>query len=130
MTTPERLRRRQRWELGLVLAVLVGSLIYGYVDSKREQSRDECLVTLFKEAAANQQVRGDLATQTFSLIDRKINVLVRVVENIAAAQDQNDVAEAFVKFQRGKLRIDEQADRVSRKRTQAEPPKFPDGTCE
>lgn len=143
MTTPHRLRRRQRIE-GTIL-VLLGIFTVGYVlyDSHEAKLRDLCMAQSFSDLGQSLTIRSDLTVKADKLRiraehlqDQAIQNNTRVVEDVSAAQDSNDVAAAFVRYKRVdehidnmSERLDKQVARVTAKRIKTEIPPFPTGTC-
>lgn len=143
MTTPEKFRRRQRIE-GVLLVVL-GLFTVGYVlyDSHEAHRRDDCVAEAFHDFSTSLSVRSDLTVKTDrlqlraeKLQDQAIFINKRVVEDVSAAQDQDDVAAAFVRFNRADDHVDALSDqldkriaRVTTKRVKTSIPPFPSGKC-
>lgn len=143
MTTPERLRRRQRIEgtflviIGLLL--IVSTLWFRYQDHQQRT----CLATNFGNLRSALEVRGDLANR-----DSRANRLETAAARIEArslnkflvaafaATDQSGVLEAYGDYRVSVMKAAEIRERVDRRREQIRKeregtpiPAFPEGTC-
>lgn len=117
MTTPERLRRRQRFiELVLVPAVILlscGTVIY---NNEQNERQDECQASAFRDLSEVLTVRGELAERD------SLNVN-RVIATAANATSPEPLREAFRDYE-----TERQA--ITKARDENPIPPFPTGKCD
>lgn len=116
MTTPERLRRRQRIETALVAVTMALAAASTVTSSHRNDEQDQCFADQFEKLSRSLTVRGDLNAQD----SENLNTVVRT---ISAARTQDDVRAAFAHYL-------EQRRAIDHKREQTPIPPYPSGQCE
>lgn len=120
MTTPERLRRRQRRE-GWAL-IFLGLMVAGssYVDHQRDANQTDdfqrCITDQVTKLTSGLNVRGDLNAQDTEATNT-------VILSVARAKEYPEIAAALQKFQ------DDQA-AIAEQRRKTKVPPFPNGKCE
>lgn len=130
MTTPEKIRRRER---GIVVGIVLTMLLVlgsSYLDSRsrheadlRAQARDKAQTAQFQKCITDQlgslsdylQSRADLVNVRFDIIDS-------VIFKVSGAKTQGDVAAALQQY-----RDDRKTNNHDRKTVQLPP--FPTGVC-
>ena len=144
MTTPERLRRRQRIEgvflIIVGLAVVVSSLYFRHQD----QQQRSCLTSTVGGIVDALNARGEIATRQAQVAKRESNV-ARLESNATrrlfregfAAEDQAALFAAYGQYRITLSVVDAKRERIDEKRAQIEEdraknpyPDFPAGTCE
>lgn len=116
MTTPERLRRRQRFETFLVAVTMALSAATIVTQSHRNDSQDKCLTDSFADLTRTLTIRGQLSTDD-------TNNLNAIVGRISAAQSEDDVRAAFTDYLEARKKIDN-----TREKTPIPP--YPSGKCD
>jgi hypothetical protein len=129
VTSPENFRRRQRWELALVLIIMVGSLFYGWFDGDRDRERRACMAKSFQESANVQNQRADLGKRSRALQREVDDSQNQVFEDVQIARTSKDVARAFAKFNKSDRELDRRFFALQRESSALEPVKLPDGLC-
>lgn len=157
MTTPEKFRRRQRFE-GIVL-VLLGVFTVGYVlyDSHEAGIRDQCIADSFHDFSTSLTVRSSLTVRTDQLKiraerlqdqadvlqDEKITNTAHLIKQVFAAATPQESLAAYFRYQHELNRIQQdsraldhrqdrlehRAARVTAKRVKTVIPPFPTGKC-
>lgn len=130
MTTPERLRRRQRREeiLLIVLGILVGlTAIYFHGQDVKQR---ECIA---ENAATLNTVltkRGELADQE-SRANRAESAATRqLIIDAFASETRQEAFAAFRRAQEGWAEVDKDRQRIARQREANPIPDFPEGICD
>lgn len=129
MTTPERLRRRQRREeiLLIVLGILVGlTAIYFHGEDVKQR---ECIAE--NTAALNTVLtkRGELAEQESAANQAESSTTRKLIIDAFASDSRQEAFAAFKKAQDGWAEIDKDRKRIARQRDANPIPDFPEGTC-
>lgn len=121
MTTPERLRRRQRFEGAglLVLGLLVAaSTVFGETrDDKQDRTFKECIVSIVSDISSNSDARASLNALDTAATNR---VILRVA---SAGGDRTAIQTALDDFKNEQKSIAEA-------REKNKVPPFPDGKCQ
>lgn len=116
MTTPERLRRRQRFiELILVPLVILcacGSVIYSNQQSDKQQA---CMADQFAKLSESLNARSNLS-------QRASNAVAKVLSTAANAKSGDEVAAALREY-------DRETRAIAKEREEHPLPKFPTGRC-
>lgn len=144
MTTPEKLRRRQRLEIALLILMLTGTGLYGWFDSNRDEARRDCLVTTVEQLRDYQAVRDMLVSEASKLREtedkhEKLGDRIQsdLIRDVFEAQERTEITAAFVRFDRRDMawtkmrnRIDRKVEANLRKRERTKVPPFPSGRCD
>lgn len=144
MTTPEKVRRRQRIEIGLVVVVAVGSILYGVFNEREEDVREQCIVEAFAASSKIDRARSKITDRAVEVQeradgvkDRRLTALETLVTDAFAAETPDEALQAFARFNQTKEELVKRRENVQdakarlvERRENARPPKFPDGKCE
>lgn len=130
MTTPEKLRRRQRVEGAFLVFLALFTLGYGVWDSKQNERQDQCMADQFRQASEAQTVRAELAEEQTALGLKVDDNQDRLVRELAASQSREESLLALTKFQRTNARLNEDEAALLEKRKNTPIPEFPEGTCQ
>lgn len=130
MTTPEKLRRRQRVEGAFLVFLALFTLGYGVWDSKQNERQDQCMADQFRQASEAQAVRAELAEEQTALGLKVDDNQDRLVRELAASQSREESLLALTKFQRTNARLNEDEAALLEKRKNTPIPEFPEGTCQ
>lgn len=130
MTTPEKLRRRQRVEGAFLVFLALFTLGYGVWDSKQNERQDQCMADQFRQASEAQTVRAELAEEQTALGLKVDDNQDRLVRELAASQSREESLLALTKFQRTNSRLNSQEATLLEKRKNTPIPEFPEGTCQ
>lgn len=115
MTTPERLRRRQRFE-SLFIALLAGALVIVFIYFRgQDDAQERCFNNYFETQARVSQIRGDI-------VERESNATRRVIASALTAQTKGDLIKAREAYFRALKAIDHA-------RETHPVPQFPEGVC-
>ena len=130
MTTPERLRRRQRREeiLLILLGVAVG-LVSIYFHQRDVDSR-QCMAHNFSDLSSALSVRGDLAAKDSAANEAESAATRQLIIDAFAAKNRQEAFAAFHKAQEGWAKVDKQRAQIQKEREANPIPDFPAGTCD
>lgn len=116
VTTPERLRRRQRIESFLVTVTIVLTVITGIYFNRQNQKQNECMAMQFHELSVTLNARADLTR-------READAVAKVLITAANAKTGDQVAESLREYNKTRTQI-------AKERADNPLPKFPTGRCE
>jgi hypothetical protein len=129
VTTPERLRRRQRREeiLLIVLGILVGvTAIYFHGQDVKQR---ECIASNTADLNSVLTKRGELAAQESRVNAAESAATRQLIVDAFASKDRQEAFAAFRKAQHGWEQVDKDRKRIVRKRAANPLPDFPAGVC-
>lgn len=115
MTTPERLRRRQRIEGAVLIILAICMLIQAWYFHSRDVGQRNCVANQFHQLASVQRARAELVDQDSKSTDR-------VITSVAQAKSKSDVQVALSMFLATQKKI------TAERETHKIPP-FPPGSC-
>lgn len=115
MTTPERLRRRQRIEGGLIIAIGLLMLWQTWFFNERDAGQQECLQENFAALAESLDAREGLTS-------RESEATQRVIQDVSDSQDRATLTRAFNEFKK-------EQDAIEKVRKQNPIPPYPPGLC-
>lgn len=130
MTTPERLRRRQRIEGLILIAIGVFSLLqFNYFHGQDDKQR-ACLADVVREQNEVLTLRGDLSKQDSDINADESAATRTLIVKVFAATDSEGARAAFAEAQHKWADIDARRDEVTAARRANPIPDLPAGTCE
>lgn len=130
MTTPERLRRRQRIEGTLLVILGVIMLIqFNYFQGQDEKQR-ECLFQVVQSQNQVLSLRGELARQDSEINADESAATRGLIVAVFAAKGKDDALAAFADAQQQWNAIDERRQDVRKARRENPIPDLPEGTCD
>lgn len=115
MTSPERIRRRQRIEIFLILLLLSGMIAQQWYFGNRYEEHTECLETKIREMNNAYSARSEVSADEFALVDATIF-------SIVLANGQTEVRQALENYRTGRGELQRE------RRTNPVPP-FPGSEC-
>lgn len=115
MTTPERLRRRQRLE-SLGIAILAFALVAVFIYFRgQDDAQEDCFNNYFTQQAKTSKIRG-------TIVERESEATRRIIRKALTAQTREDIIKAREAYFRSLQRVDEARE--------ANPiPPFPEEVC-
>ena len=116
MTTPERLRRRQRIEGTALILLGVFTILMSLYFRGEDARQRTCLTDQFHQLSETLTTRGEL-------VSRDSRSTTRVILDVARASDKKQVRESLDRYIAQQARLDLQ-------RRQNPLPPFPEGACE
>ena len=116
MTTPERLRARQRRETILVVVAILLSCGTTVVSTQRDNDREKCVARAFQDLSQVLSTRGALAERD----SQNVNHVLTVAAN---ATESEELRTALDDYKRERAAINQA-------REDSPIPKFPTGKCE
>lgn len=129
MTTPERLRRRQRREeiLLILLGIAIGiaSIYFHSQDVKQRR----CIASNTSELNSILTKRGELSEQEAAVNKAESTATRRLIIEVFASETREESFAAFQRAQRKWAQVDLDRERLVRQRAQNPIPDFPEGTC-
>lgn len=130
MTTPERLRRRQRREeiLLILLGIVVGAVsIYFH---QQDVDQRTCIASNFSSLSDALDKRGELAERESRVNAAESSATRRLIIDAFASDSRQEAFTAFRKAQRRWERVDHERARIAHQRAENPIPNFPEGTCD
>lgn len=119
MTTPERLRRRQRIEGTALLIVGILFSTFSYVNEKRDDAQEHCLTDQITKLTGAIEARGEINAAN----SQATKTVILGVATAAGSDDYAAVGEALRQYVTD---IDE----VEKSRRDTAIPPFPNGKCD
>lgn len=100
MTTPERLKRRQRIE-GVALILLgVVTIAWAVQSDSRDDSQDACVQSFIQDQADTQQIRS-------GLVEQESEATRKVISSALSAGSRAEIEEARTEYSRSLQEIDQ-----------------------
>lgn len=116
MTTPERLRRRQRIEGSLLIFLAICMLLQAWYFHSQDNDQKSCIAQQFHKSSVVQAARG-------KLVERDSAAKTEVIKEIAKAKTKEDVRNALDEYLVTQTKIDSD-------RKDHQIPPFPPGKCD
>ena len=116
MTSPQRIRRRQRIEIILILCMLAGMVFQQWYFGNRDESHTKCLEAKVREMNKAFTARSALSAAEFTLVDATIFGVVN-------ATNQKQVEDALELYRENRVKLQEA------RRNNPVPP-FPESECD
>ena len=129
MTTPERLRRRQRLEsagIAILCVFLVGSTLYS---AREDQQQNECLTDQVTKLTDSLTFRTGLTQQDSALNQSADRIQDEVILRVSEATTQAEANAAFETFRQSRTMIESERQRIQEERENNPVPPFPTGSC-
>lgn len=129
MTTPERLRRRQRREeiLLILLGIAVGIVSVYFHGQDVKQRR--CIAENTSQLNTVLSKRGELAEQESTANKAESAATRKLIIDAFASESREEALAAFAKAQERWAAVDHDRDRIARQRDENPIPDFPEGIC-
>jgi hypothetical protein len=99
VTTPERLRRRQRFESAGVATVAIGLVLSVIYFAGQDAAQERCLSTFVNTQTETSAIRS-------GLVERESRATRSVITNALGAQNRRDIVRAYARYDAALKRID------------------------
>ena len=130
MTTPERLRRRQRFEslgIAVLCLMLVGSTLYS---AREDQQQNKCLTDQVTKLTDSLTFRTGLTQQDAALNQSADRIQDEVILRVAEATTEAQADAAFDTFRESRAMIETERQNIQEEREANPVPPFPTGACD
>lgn len=130
MTTPERLRRRQRIEGTFLVIIGIFMLVQFQYFQDKDEAQRACLVDVVADQNAALSRRGDIASQDAAVNAEESTATRALIVEAFASKTREEALAAFAKAQDKWAAVDKKRQQVAAARRSNPIPDFPDGTCD
>lgn len=130
MTTPERLRRRQRIEGTFLVVIGVLMLLQFQYFQHQDAKQRACLVDIVAEQNDAMSRRGDIASQDATVNAEESTATRTLIVDVFAAKSREEAQAAFAAAQEKWVAVDKRRQQVAAARRSNPIPDFPDGKCD
>lgn len=130
MTTPERLRRRQRIEGVFLVVIGVGTLLQFNYFHHQDQDQRDCLYDVIAAQNAALTARGDLAQQDSEINASESAATRGLIVDVFASKSSEEARDSFEKAVKQWAEVDDRRAEVKKKRAENPIPELPEGTCD
>ena len=100
MTTPERLRRRQRRETAGIAILAFGLVASTFYFKAQDNEQDECLSAFIQNQTDTSAIRSNL-------VERESRTTRRIIKGVFTATNGQQVRAAYDKYQKAVAQIDQ-----------------------
>jgi hypothetical protein len=134
MTTPERIRRRQRIEGGVLILLAIFTVIQGVAFSLEDRDQTRCMEDKFRELSVALDARGDL-TERETEATRRVWRVYGKAAGLASQDASNELSEEQESRLRAELvaallNYQDEARAIQAERKENPLPPYPVGSCD
>lgn len=130
MTTPERLRRRQRIEGWFLVVIGIGLVVSTIYFRHEDMDQRACQAANFEKQNQVLQARSELGTREANVARLESRATRILFRDGFAAKNQADLFAAYGDYRERIATIDESRKKIAKERRATPVPDFPKGTCD